>query len=272
MHFNRFGGTIPGAYWGCCACDIIQDFNKAPDAKVAIQIAGGDSGMPIPHEKGGSKFVGTTYREIFTNRLRFGTHSSCDMPNHGFIAIITDKQLQTANGKAWLAILKEHGFEFIRTVSNSVYSGATLYAGGPENGSRNYVFALFRNIGTERVHDPFSPPKEWADLPSVKPEAWQFLFQDPEPEDAGTVWVSRQQEAADVTIWDKIGPAKFLTEEEAEKAGCEIHYAGKRSRYPQQTKAERQRCEQQDKNYVPPQPSPFAKKVEPVIDTPQKEI
>ena len=44
MEFLRFGSSIPGGYWGCCACCIIQNFKFDPKAKASIQLVSGDSG------------------------------------------------------------------------------------------------------------------------------------------------------------------------------------------------------------------------------------
>lgn len=259
MEFLRFGSSIPGTYWGCCAADIIQNFNVSPDDKSSIQIVNGDQGIPVLKNQK-SQFAGPTYRDIFLQRLRYGTFSTTDMPNHAFFAILTRNQLNTANGKAWLAILKENGFEFIRTVVNSVYSGNNLLESEPaaaseakvcdcsdpddcccddddEGGYENYVFALFRNIGEGAIRDPFTPPKEWTDLPSVVPEAWEYIV-------AGASntlpQLATAQRAAQRAIWDKIGPAKFMTEEEVVAAGAPVMLAGLRSDNPQEEKSFRE--------------------------------
>src|SRR3546814_3229716 len=118
MEFLRFGSSIPGSYWGCCAVDIIQDFKQPPDGKASIQVVDGDGGNPLR-----GKFFGPTWKDIFLQRLRIGTFADRNMPNHGFLAILTDWQIKSKPGSDWLKILKEQGFEFIRTVDNSVYSG-----------------------------------------------------------------------------------------------------------------------------------------------------
>lgn len=171
MEFNRFGSTIPGSYWGCCACDIIQNFKVDPDDKASIELVSGDGGGSL------GKYAGPTYRDIFWQRIRFGTFDSRDMPNHAFIAILTDSQISGGVGAKWLAILKEAGFEYIRSVSNSVYQGAALLGNAkPSDGSRNHIFMLVRNIGAGSIKDQFTPPKAWTDLPdNGMPEAWQQL-------------------------------------------------------------------------------------------------
>lgn len=230
MEFLRFGSSIPGTYWGCCAVDIIQNFKFDPDEKASIQLVSGDGGGALT-KNGKALFAGPTYRDIFHQRLRIGTFSNRDMPNHAFLAVLTKDQLEYGHGPKWLAILKECGFEFIRAMSNSVYAGASLGKLG-KGQSVNYLFGLFRNIGNGAISDPFTPPKEWTDLPSVKPEAWEMVA-DPE-----TLAIAQHSE--DTAIWDKIGPATFLTEEEVVAAGAPVFLAGLRSEFPQQKKEERE--------------------------------
>src|SRR6185369_2015183 len=143
MEVLRFGSTIPGGYWGCCAADIIQNCKVDPDAPASISIVNGDGGEFM------QKFLGKTYREIFESRLRIGTFSTRDMPNHAFFVILEKAQISSGYGQKWLAILKEHGFEFIRAVNNSVWN------------KDNYVFALFRNNGPNALADQFTPPPGW---------------------------------------------------------------------------------------------------------------
>jgi hypothetical protein len=228
VEFLRFGSSIPGSYWGCCAGDIIQDFNQDPDAKSSIQIVEGDGGHPMTNEKGELLFAGPTYRDIFWQRLRFGTFSIRDMPNHFFLVALSNSQVQTAVGKKWLAILKEAGFEFIRTVNNSVWN------------VNNYVFGLFRGINGSAPKNAFTPPKQWAALPTVMPETYLAL--------PDSLAISEGQKVYHKSVYDKIGQAKLLTESEIIAAGAPVIYAGKRSRYPQQSKFDREYAEKADKN------------------------
>jgi hypothetical protein len=199
MECLRFGSTIPGGYWGCCAADIIQNCKVDPDAPASISLVDGDGGTFM------QKFLGKTYREIFESRLRIGSFSTRDMPNHAFFVMLERNQIASGYGQKWMAILKEHGFEFIRTVNNSVWN------------KDNYVFALFRNNGPNAVGDQFTPPPGWTDLPSVKKEAWELI-----PE--------RRAEATDERsgcrrpeIWDKIGPAKFYSQTGTRRRRCPDH-------------------------------------------------
>lgn len=240
MEFLRFGSSIPGSYWGCCACDIIQNFKVSPDAPYAINLVTGDGGTPIT-DKEGLRYVGKTYREVFESRLRFGTFDSRDMPNHAFIAILTEEQTKYSPGKDWLAILKEHGFEFIRSVSNSVYTGAGLQSYTESRGSRrNYIFMKVRNIGASGDGDSLTPPKEWIDLPKVMEEAWENI-----PVDVRKS-ICKDQHKAHTSIWNKIGKPKFYTEKSLiDSIGIgAIWRAGKRSLFPQETLQNRRKKEE----------------------------
>ena len=210
MEFLRFGSSIPGGYWGCCAVDIIQNFKFDPDAAASIQIVSGDAGTPMM-KNGELVFAGKTYREIFETRLRITTFNTSDMPNHAFFAVLTQEQIDGNFGKKWLAILREHGFEFVRTVSNSVYTGPTVGSGGTPH--PNHIFGLFRNIGKGAIADPFTPPAAWTALPEPK---------------------------SDLEIWEASSPTKTYTEAELEVAGVPITYAGLRSKFPPQLKAKRE--------------------------------
>lgn len=215
MEFLRFGSYIPGDYWGCCAVDIIQNFKQDPDEKASIQIVSGDSGDSLMKD-GELVFAGPTWRDIFWQRLRVGTFNQSEKPNHTFLAVLTDSQIQSGHGKKWLAILREAGFEFIRTVDNSVYTGANLAALGAGVSHKNHIFGLFRNIGSGNIEDPFTPPKEWTELPSVKTEP-PFLV-DP-------VCLAQKQHEEDTAIWNA-HPAPLVKESDIVKAGAPVIMAG----------------------------------------------
>lgn len=248
MEFLRFGSSIPGGYWGCCAMCIIQNFKYDPDEKASIQIVDGDGGLPI-----GDKFAGLTYREIFETRLRIGTFSSRDMPNHGFLAILTKWQVNSNLGKRWLKILRENGFEFIRTVDNSVYSGENL-ASDPLNSqsnNENYLFGLFRNIGCGAVQNPLEPPKAWSDLDSVGcKQAVDFLTPSQKKK------VQESQAKLHRKAWDKIGEPKFYTRAQVEEARVPVTLAGQRSKFPQELAKVREQREETKKE--PSKAAPFS--------------
>lgn len=231
MEFLRFGSSIPGGYWGCCACCIIQNFTYDPDEKASIQLVSGDGGGPIMRGKE-FLYAGPTYRDIFNQRIRIGTFDSRDMPNHAFLAILTQWQLEDEIGAKWLQILKETGFEFVRTVSNSVYAGQKL--GSATDDSPNHIFGLFRNIGTGAISNPFTPPQEWRDLDVVTPEPWSFL------DDQTRKDLFAQQRESQKKVWEKIGPAKLLLESEVVAAGAPLTLAGRRSENPQELKSIRE--------------------------------
>lgn len=234
MEFLRFGSSIPGSYWGCCACDIIQNFKCDPDEKASIQLVNGDGGNPILAD-GGFVFAGPTERDIFHQRLRFGTFDKRDMPNHAFIAILTEWQLNTEHGKKWLKILKDTGFEFIRSVSNSVYTGDKVgdFHEGSRGNNKNYIFMLVRNIGVGGDCDSFTPPSGWEKISGDTPEAWQFLDKDTRTK------LAEGQHKSHKKVWDEIGSPKLLSEAEVVAAGAPVIYAGLRSANPQQPKAMR---------------------------------
>jgi hypothetical protein len=217
MECLRFGSSIPGGYWGCCAADIMQNFKKDPDELASIQVTNGDGGGGMQGPNGGLAFLGKTYREIFHSRLRIGTFSTRDMPNHAFFIMLTDTQVNSVTGKKWLEELKKAGFEFIRTVNNSVWN------------VNNHVFALFRNCGANAVKDQFTPPKSWTDLPSVKTEAWECLSND-----LTTVELTAKQAQADKKAWEALGPAKIYKQEELEAAGVPVLLSAIRTNFPPQ--------------------------------------
>lgn len=227
MEFLRFGSSIPGAYWGCCAMCIIQNFKFDPDDKASIQLVSGDGGGPLT-KNDKLLYAGPTYHDIFKQRIRIGTFSNHDMPNHGFLAVLTGQQLSDSVGKKWLAILKEEGFEFIRAVDNSVYTGPKLT--GSTSPHPNYLFGLFRNITESRITDPFTPPEAWTNLPQVIAEAWQGV-----PEDQRSL-IAEDQTKYHKDRWKKNGPTKLLTEDEIVAAGAPVVMAGLRSKFPQQPK------------------------------------
>lgn len=238
MEFLRFGSSIPGEYWGCCAADIIQNFSQDPDTKASIQLVNGDGGGAMMH---GSElaFAGPTVRDIFETRIRIGTFSTRDMPNHAFFAILNSGQVNSATGKKWLKILKENGFEFLRCVNNSVWN------------VNNYIFVLVRNCGPNAVVNPFKAPPAWTELEQVVPEAYCSDLSTPE----------KQQQFADdmkgkqTDIW-KAGKTVIRTESEIQKAGAPIIMAGLRTEFPPEPKTTREdKMKKRQKNELSYSPS-----------------
>lgn len=241
VEFLRFGSSIPGGYWGCCAGDIIQAFKTLPDEPASCQSVNGDEAYPEKNDAGEDLFFGPTNRELFLQRFRRGTFGCGDMPNHFFLLVLTEEQIDSSIGKAWLPILKELGFEFIRTVNNSVWD------------VNNYIFGLFRNCGPDSVIDQFTPPKAWTDLPSNgKTELWEYIavanHEDPAAHNISDspVALTDQYQKVDQVIWDKVGPRELLTEKQIREAGAPVILAGRRSRYPQELKEEREYKERQE--------------------------
>lgn len=221
MDFMRFGSSIPGEYWGCCAASIIQNFSQDPDTKASSQLTVGDSNTAIM--RGGElAFAGPTLRDIFETRIRIGEFSDRDMPNHAFFAILTAGQCDSGIGKKWLKILKDNGFEFLRCVDNSVWSP-----------KKNYVFALFRNMGSHAIADPLQPPAAWTQLKQVVPETWEAITGDERKN------FIKQQTAALKEIWAK-GTSKILKESEIVAAGAPVIMGALRTEFPPETKATRQ--------------------------------
>jgi len=267
MEFLRLGSSIPGSYWGCCAFDYIQCFDASPDTPASIELVYGDSGQPILDYSLGdsSLFAGKTYEDIFWQRLRYGTMGKGDMPNHGFLAVLTSRQLRGP----WLPILKKAGFEFIRTVDNSVYTGSDLqdnYASDEdeeydeetgeyvevvlEHPSSHpcYLFALFRNISASSIDDPYKAPQVWLDLPSVVPEVCTYI------EDTEALAVSSK--AAQLEAYKSLPPKKYYTEEELVAAKVPITLAGRRSEKPQQFKSCRDKVNKKVAKTAVPPPAP----------------
>lgn len=233
MEFLRFGSSIPGSSWGCCACSIIQNFKYDPDDLGSIQLVSGDGWGPITRDNE-MVFAGPTYRDIFWQRLRIGTFDQRPLPNHAFFAILTANQIKTYIGSKWLALLKEAGFEFLRSVSNSVYTNPELSRPEGAGSNLNHIFALFRNIGTGAPENPFRPPAQWEELTTVVPETWEKFDSTDE-----MLAVAQTQYRAQRKAWESHVPRPFLLESEIEAANVPVTLAGLRSQYPQESKVRR---------------------------------
>lgn len=252
MEFIRFGSTIPGSYWGCCAIDLAQNFKVDPDAKASIQLVTGDGGGPMTKD-GESLYMGPTYRDIFWQRLRYSTHSPTrKFPNRGVVCSITENQIQGQYGRQWMEILFEAGFMFVATVANGVYTGANRAPYSKSRGSSlNHIFLLPRNIGANGCGDSFTPPQAWQDLhakaKTKKREPWQFLSAE------DRLAIAKVRHKNDVSVWDKMPQPPVLKESEMEKL-APLTLAGLRSPNRQELKSAREA-----RNGVKtPQPSPFA--------------
>src|SRR5690606_3538273 len=140
--------------------------------------------------------------------------SSSSMPNHAFLAILTDFQISHNPGKKWLKLLKEQGFEFIRTVDNSVYSGPSTISEpgkGCTSAHPNYIFGLFRNIGQGAIADPYTPPEAWTELDSVVPEAWERMS------NGDNTLLNEEVQRAQLHIYNNLPEKTFLSESDIKK-------------------------------------------------------
>src|SRR3546814_13364136 len=114
MEFLRFGSSIPGGYWGCCAFDLAQCFKQNPDDKASISVVNGDGGFPMMDGQG-VLFLVATCPDIFKQRLRINTFDTKAKANHGSLVVLTNWRLKTESEKSWMKILKEDGFEYLNT-------------------------------------------------------------------------------------------------------------------------------------------------------------
>jgi len=258
MEFIRFGSKIPPKYWGCCACCIIQDFKQDPSAPSSIQLVEGDHNTVLTNLKGEGLFVGTTWEDIFWQRLRFGTFSRDDMPNHAFLAIMTSEQINSVNGGKWLTILKKAGFEFIRAFDNSVYTGSNLLGEGPDfdtvceedldedhnvSPHPNYLFGLFRNVGEGAIENQFKPPHQWVELESVVYEAWEAVEK---TDDALELTKCIQEKQTE--LYNSLPEPNWLTEKKLDEQKIPVNYAGVAHTYPAESRESRNaRKEKEDR-------------------------
>lgn len=167
--------------------------------------------------------------------------------------MLTESQIGYGNGLAWLKVLKENGFEFIRAVDNSVYSGESLsgedYYDEDCGSSINYLFGLFRNIGTGKIANPFQPPHAWTELEGGVQELGRTLSSGQATD------LQESRDELHLKRWNEIGPVKFYRKEQLKEDGVPITMAGRRSEFPQEPEAIREQ-KQQAKGEA--KPAPFA--------------
>jgi hypothetical protein len=247
MEFLRFGSSIPGAFMsgggGCCAAEIIQDFRQDPNELASIEMVSGDGGEPL-----GDQFLGKTWKEIFEARMKVGTFYDEAMPNHAFLAILTESQIWGGYGLEWLKILKENGFEFIRAFDNSVYSTSSLAEDCIEEGEEedwieshpNYLFGCFRNIGGGRLADPFQPPRQWLEIGGGVMETSECL------DATSRACLQQSRDGVHTAQWRRIGEVPFYSRSQLEADGVPIWLAGTRSQdrqEPAQIREERHKSQ-----------------------------
>lgn len=160
----RLGARRGGDGIGCCAMDVIQGFNNDPD-KIRPQqpFYEGDSWSPLFYEGTDKQLCvggeGITNEQAFLAYITHGSFTNEPAADHGFIAVLTDSQVQGETGKKWLRILKREGFKWVGAVSNSVYSEY----------HPNHVFMMLRStlecMEADERERLKSPPEYWENLP-----------------------------------------------------------------------------------------------------------
>lgn len=160
----RFGARRGGFGIGCCAVDVMQGFSNPPSAKCPqIPFFDGDSWTPEFYPGTDKQLcVGgddITNEQVFLSYLTHGSFTPHPEADHGFLAILSEEQISSSTGRAWLTILKREGFQWVGCTSNSVYGGL----------HPNHVFALFRSthqtMEDEEIECLKQPPKIWNELP-----------------------------------------------------------------------------------------------------------
>src|SRR3546814_4773975 len=82
--------------------------------------------------------------------------------------------------------------------------------GANKSSHKNYLFGLFRNIGTGYVGNPYKAPTEWTKLEQVVPEAWQMLSKDEMKE------LNQKNQEHHLKRWHEIGKVKRSEEHTSE--------------------------------------------------------
>lgn len=159
----RFGARLGRVGIGCCGLDLIQGFSHSPEDETTFPLRYGDEDTPIfdySGEEGGGEgqlaFKGTNL-DVLKALLTLGTFDQDPKCARSFLVTLSRSQLED-DTKAWLPILAELGFEFIRSFENGVYG----------EGNYVYLFGYFRNESAGS--DGFGPPEGWSDLPKKRPE------------------------------------------------------------------------------------------------------
>src|SRR3546814_10793353 len=89
--------------------------------------------------------------------------------------------------------------------------------GANKSSHKNYLFGLFRNIGTGYVGNPYKAPTEWTKLEQVVPEAWQMLSKDEMKE------LNQKNQEHHLQRWHEIGKVKFLHEEDLDRKSTRLN-------------------------------------------------
>jgi len=155
----RFGARRGGEGIGCCAIDVLQGFSNDPDEmRPPIPFFDGDSWTPIMKNNGKQLALEGTNEEVLLSYLAHGSFTQEPVADHGFIAVLTEKQVCSSTGKKWLKILYREGFVWAGAVSNGVYSEY----------HPNHIFMLLRstneNMEDDEIEALQSPPSFWQSL------------------------------------------------------------------------------------------------------------
>ncbi len=172
----RLGARRGGEGIGCCAIDVLQGFNNDPDSLAPPQPHfNGDDWSPSFYQHTDKQLaIAGTNEEVFLSHITHGSFTPEPEPDHGFIAVLTDDQVNGTIGRKWLAILKREGFEWVGCTSNSVYGEY----------HPNHVFMLLRsthlNMEDAEIEELKKPPQVWTELPApveTPEERFQTLSQ-----------------------------------------------------------------------------------------------
>lgn len=157
----RLGARRGGQGIGCCAIDVFQGFSNDPSSiRPDLPFYNGDDMTPCLNGEGHVHMSGTN-EEVFCAYLAHGSFTPYPEADHAFIATLTDEQLESDTGRAWLAILKREGFKWVASVNNSVYSDYHV----------NHIFIMTRSVGADdyeyEAQDLLSPPPIWEQIPEA---------------------------------------------------------------------------------------------------------
>jgi hypothetical protein len=158
MEIIRYGARKGGQRIGCCAVDLFQGFDVELNKPMVSPVKYGDTEVQV-----GDQWRGPTALDIFKQGLAFGTFSDRPMVDRCYFAILSQGSMESIIGLEWLEELYKHGFKFLVTINNSVYDDQDEDFDEPDP-SPVHIFYLARNVGFNKVDDPFTPPEVWQAL------------------------------------------------------------------------------------------------------------
>jgi hypothetical protein len=149
----------------CCGASIITDFSIDPGDAQEYEMEQQDTqwgpvmkpkldanGDRIPKATYGDQFVASLNGAMGRTLSNRGLYANY-YKDHGVFAILSGKQIASKHGKNWLKILKQAGFEHVRSWNNTVHGE-----------SPNHLFMLCKHTSSVDVPEPTTPPKEWVAL------------------------------------------------------------------------------------------------------------